>query len=415
MCSIVEDEFADEPVHVMPIDEKPKITFDLCKKCKENKAILKLKAKDEQCESCFQSYVRHKFRATLGATKIVKRDSKVLFYFSGEKKNVCLLDMIKFGLEQEAHKRLVFEMELIFVDEFVLRKDYSEKTYLEYIGRIREILQKYERFKCFYLPFGFQAEILEFKDLSNEILLQGRKSCEKFLATQNSIKISTSRQDFIEETKRNLLYETAKKLSCNFIFLSEISINLAKRLISNVALGRGGTVSLDVGFCDDRIKEIRIIRPLRELDVEELDYYVKFNEIQFIHEPPTEETTQSIQSLTSNFIDGLQENFSSTISSVFRTGDKLGNSNLEDLTNCKFCKGKMDIFDSKTLPAIEYSRLLSRNSNFEENLLKEVVEKAKESLTCGKSEILRQLCHSCRNIFEDLDGNDEFLIEIFGK
>jgi cytoplasmic tRNA 2-thiolation protein 2 len=80
MCSIGEDDFEDlGGVHAMVADNKDEKLPDdeICKKCNKDKTVVKLSFKVAQCKNCFILYVRHKFRAAIGSTKIVKRDSNV--------------------------------------------------------------------------------------------------------------------------------------------------------------------------------------------------------------------------------------------------------------------------------------------------------------------------------------------------
>lgn len=80
MCSIGEEDFGDEGgAHAMVQDAKADNIMEesMCK-CNQEKCVIKLDLKLAMCKSCFLLFVRHKFRAALGATKVVPRGSKIL-------------------------------------------------------------------------------------------------------------------------------------------------------------------------------------------------------------------------------------------------------------------------------------------------------------------------------------------------
>jgi cytoplasmic tRNA 2-thiolation protein 2 len=101
---------------------------------------------------------------------------------------------------------------------------------------------------------------------------------------------------------------------------------LAVRLLGDVAQGRGRTIPLDTGFIDDRATDVLLIRPLREFPANEVVMYATFNGLHSVsipHLTTLEPEHTSIERLTESFVAGLQVDFPSTVSTVFRTGDKL--------------------------------------------------------------------------------------------
>ena len=107
MCSIVEDDFGDDGgKHAMVEENKQEnveLPDEICKKCNSEKVAVKLYLKDAQCENCFLFYARHKFRAALGASKIVRRGANVLIIFDGSAENMVMMDMIKYGLGKKIY------------------------------------------------------------------------------------------------------------------------------------------------------------------------------------------------------------------------------------------------------------------------------------------------------------------------
>lgn len=129
----------------------------------------------------------------------------------------------------------------------------------------------------------------------------------------------------------------------------------------------------------------------------------------------------SIQSLTKQFIDHLQENFASTVSTVFRTGDKISaaatthsiDGNRPKQT-CKFCHSELDYEHSTTLFAIEYSRCMSACADQNKVNDVDLMLKKAQNQVLGKHDddtdgLIKSLCHGCRNIFRDLDAPNTYI------
>ncbi|XP_058833568.1 cytoplasmic tRNA 2-thiolation protein 2 [Topomyia yanbarensis] len=446
MCSIAEDDFGDEGgLHVMK-EESPtpstagSITDECCRKCNQNQAVLKLNLKEPQCRDCFLHYVRHKFRAALGSTKIVRRGAKVLVVFNGSRENVVMLDMIRYGLQQESFKKLRIDPVVLFVSEDFLATD--QKKRLKAIEDKLNVLKQFE-FSSYVTVLGG----LECCSLNEANLLENFvDSQEKLETILKGIKSTTSKQDFIVQIRRQTYKTFAKKLECGYIFLSAIGLDLAKTLLSNVALGRGRSLASDIAFCDDRDEERKIIRPMRDLNPDEIDNYLTFSENQLnyvVLEDPFK-NSPSLQNLTSQFVDGLQKTFPSTVSTVFRTGDKLctqiapatvgQTGDDEDLLNlfekslqlnvsnslptrCKFCHSALDFQGSSALFATEFSRMVSSRINVElshEEIVESTRQMEQDAAKAVNGEVegdgqemeslRKELCHSCRNIFLDFSS-----------
>lgn len=62
------------------------------------------------------SMVTHKFRATIGKSKLVNKGERVLVCISGSQSSVSLLHMIWTGLQQSTYKRLTFNPVVLYID-----------------------------------------------------------------------------------------------------------------------------------------------------------------------------------------------------------------------------------------------------------------------------------------------------------
>ncbi|XP_059613325.1 cytoplasmic tRNA 2-thiolation protein 2 [Phlebotomus argentipes] len=375
MCSIGEDDFGDEGgAHSMPVTEK-ETPADLgtCKKC-GSPAVVKLIFKEAQCKDCFLYYIRHKFRANLGSTKILPRNCKVLTVFDGSAGSVCLLDLVITSLRMDNHKRLNMDHCVVFLDDSFLTKRKES---------INKVVQQFQE-EFYYIsladdsntPKKWEAEV----EVSND---------EAFLKMRMNFSSQTAWEDFLEQRRKNLIRKVAKKLNCSHVFLPDITIDLASSLLSNISLGRGSSVALDVGFIDDRDPEVTLLRPIRDLTMKEVENHIRVRQLKCL-QAAASDSQGSIQSLTEKFVLNLQENFSATVSTVFRTGDKLAPKNFSD-GNCVLCQSNLDWKGSRTLSAVEFSSTVSTGE--------EVAPRDE------------QYCFACQKIISDCPGISQYIIK----
>lgn len=414
MCSIGEDDFGDEGgAHAMVQNEKINgFTEDVMCKCGEGKCVIKIELKTAMCQKCFLLFVRHKFRASLGATKIIPRGAKVLLNFSGSAADVCLLSMAKLGIDDFSFKKLCLELEVIYLDEScITASDLSDIAYkLEVIGRVKKVLAQFEGIKCRYSSIADEeGSVVDLDEVTEEYLKERINLEINFTQMFNILKSLTSKQDFLERTRTQKLRKVAQSLACTFIFISDISITIAKRLMQNVSLGRGSSVANDVSFCDDRLEPEKILRPLKDLSELEVNSYNKFNGLISLPITPFGSDAgqfASIQNLTSSFVDGLQENFSGTVSTVFRSCSKIApQQTTSEAKRCLMCASSLDYENSNTLFAIEFSRVVSELADQQLESVEKCEEKARAEVT-GKQNSTSNLCHGCRNIFIGLSDDE---------
>lgn len=432
MCSIGEDDFGDEGgLHTMLKDPKPDIhqpiTEELCKKCNERKSVVKINLKDAQCEPCFYQYARHKFRAALGSTRIVDRGARVLLIFDGTIESSVMFDMIRYGLIEDQFKRITFAPSALYIDDTCTFETDCEKRQAN-LKKIMELLA-YFQFETFYTSIAASNAVTKVTDYQHFAQPSDdgefAKKEQNFQNTLNSIRSLTSRQEFVHIAQMNSIRKAAELLNCKYAFLPTVNHQIATNLLANIALGRGGSMANEISICDNRGK-VKILRPIRTLSDVEIEAYVKFNkniawptDIRAFANACDSNATLSLQNLTRQFVNGLQENFTSTVSTVFRTGDKISasatNAKEADVKVkgvCTFCHSILDYEDSPTLFAIEYSRCMSAHAGQSDvNDFELMAQNARDALkgkTSGKkddeddiSAVWQYLCHGCRNIFRD--------------
>ncbi|KAJ2947861.1 hypothetical protein O0L34_g9650 [Tuta absoluta] len=183
---------------------------------------------------------------------------------------------------------------------------------------------------------------------------------QQFNLLMNGLSNTTS-NDLLLKIQRNLFIKCAENFHCNFIFTGETTSTLAIKLLSNLALGRGSHVEHDVGFCDARNENIKIIRPMKDISLEELNCYFTLKQLYPVDHNQIK--LNSLQSVIGAFVTDLKDTFPATISTVCKTADKIGNHDFD--TNrkgkCVICESDLEAEDTKltALEATMFSRSVS--------------------------------------------------------
>ncbi|KYM96481.1 Cytoplasmic tRNA 2-thiolation protein 2 A [Cyphomyrmex costatus] len=402
----------------------------LCRKCKHENANILLVGQSGYCKACFLNVTNHKFRAALGKSKIIRRGDKILINHSGELNSTVLLHLIKAGMSESAHKRLIFEIVILYVDDNMqktnerdmLRHKIAEETkasgFNSYAVSMSQVLN--------------EEDTLDIKPMDQEINYENDNRLHAILANLSD---NTSRTDFLNQLRRRLLLSAARKLNCNKIFVADSAADIATKVLGDVCLGRGAQLSMQANFCDTRCVDIKILKPMRDFTQPELVYYSKYHKISPVKSTQASITATSIQALACNFAMELESQFSGTISTVFRTADKISprsnvQQSIED--NCVLCDARLDFVPSgnevTAMRAIEVSKLVSSkcsntiSSNNEENGVSHTNYLfmhsdnngcCNDNVDCNcennrkrqvtTEDIWRHLCYSCRRIFQNSD------------
>lgn len=122
---------------------------------------------------------------------------------------------------------------------------------------------------------------------------------------------------------------------------------LTVELLNNVAIGKGAHISSEMSLEEKRNDNLIYLRPLRELTSKEITFYNHFNQktdsILSSSSSLLNLPNSTIYRLTERFVNGLQNDFPTTVATIFRTSDKLVP--IEDLepisstdSNCILCE-----------------------------------------------------------------------------
>ncbi|XP_060080255.1 cytoplasmic tRNA 2-thiolation protein 2-A-like [Ylistrum balloti] len=426
MCSVQEGD-SDGPIQKERISPGRK-----CMKCHTENAILITRVNDAFCKACFMVYVTHKFRATIGKSKLVRDGEKVLVAYSGGPSSSCLLHLITEGLSQRAHKKLRFTPGIVFIDESAVLDNLVQDGVADK-ERIAELMENVG-YPCHtrYLEEALcldQDGLLPKADLSSLTEADQSSFCTAAIHSNSldrarteikslfsSIKSLTAREDMLNKLRQRLLMEVAKVQGYSKVMTGHCGTRLAVNLLSDISQGRGSHVAMDTAFSDTRYPDIMFVRPIRGFSSKEVAMYNALHGVESVFLPTLTTKTHegsSIEHLTEAFVTGLQADYPSTISNIMRTGEKLSTEKKEgENCHCALCQGPLDtdVGPSSALSAVEFSSLISQ-------------KKKKNSTTCGekdtccgegdgschtkneglkRDEVMSVLCYGCRMTVKDM-------------
>ncbi|KAG2470089.1 CTU2 protein, partial [Polypterus senegalus] len=149
------------------------------------------------------------------------------------------------------------------------------------------------------------------------------KAVEKLFA---SVKTLTAKEEMLQTLRKHLILHTARIKGYSKVMMGDSCTRLAVKLLANICLGRGAFLAMDTGFSDPRHGDITIIRPMREYSSKEIAFYNKLFGVPSVFTAGLNTKAPekaSIQHLTESFIVKLQADFPSTVSTIYRTSEKL--------------------------------------------------------------------------------------------
>ncbi|XP_077982237.1 cytoplasmic tRNA 2-thiolation protein 2-A-like [Glandiceps talaboti] len=406
-------------------DEMPKHTSSLsttCMKCEES-AVISLKSSNSAfCRECFLKYFIHKFRSTIGKSKLVKNGEKVLLAFSGGQSSSAMLKLVQEGLNEETHKKLRFHPGVVYIDEGAVTSQSLEERH-SILSKVQSVFSQYG-FPCHIESLetvldledseeGGQHSETSRERLSNEKtssdlcsgldkLIIDESQTQRLQDLLASTKSLTAKEDLLQVLRTKLLLHIARTHDYDRIMVGNSGTNLSICILADLAKGKGAAVPLDTNFADRRYGDIYFLRPMREFIHKEIAIYNRYHSIEPIIIPTL--TTKvsvnaSINQLTEAFVNGLQVNFPSTVSTVFRTGEKFcaGKSPSPGDTGpykcCVLCQASLDtdVGKSSALQSTEFSLSLMKTNNVPTNQSDEGCCNDTGTECCGQGD---GSCHS---------------------
>ncbi|KAJ8247332.1 hypothetical protein GJAV_G00245090 [Gymnothorax javanicus] len=397
MCQV------DEEYSAQLEDRTTPTVSQKCVKCKEGTAVLIIRAGDAFCRCCFKEYYIHKFRAMLGKNRIIYPGEKVLLAVSGGPASCSMLSQVQEGLSRDAAKKLRFIPGIIYVDEGGACGRSLEE-------RERSVAQLESVFRAAGYPFHIVC-LEQVFDLPSSVLeaaaappqrpegsykaavdqfIQNNKTAglcsaseesqsvgdaqdrlarlqtgdapngtpplavqnrEQLQALFSSVRSLTAKEDMVRTLRHHLIVHTARTHGYSKVMMGDSCSRLAVKLLSNIAQGRGATLATDTGFSDPRFGDIIIVRPMRDYSSKEIAFYNKMFGVPSAFVPGLDTKAPdkaSIQRLTESFVTKLQTDFPSTVSTIYRTSEKLRticppqNADSDTSAKCLLCLCALD-------------------------------------------------------------------------
>lgn len=385
------------------------VSSSTCKTCGETAHLL-LRKKDPYCKTCFIANCTHKFRSTLGKSKLLKPGEKVLVGFSGGPSSAAMLQLLRDGFSEDAHKKLLFEPSLVYVDDSsALGTQSDEVSFQEVIDLMRE--SGFPYYTC-RLDSLFSAERLNLDPSSRcTEVTDGEGSRAAFTTAYQSFKSLTDRESFYRLCVRRLLLRLARDNGFVKVFTAETGTLLAATLLSTIALGRGAQLREEAGFLDDRDPQVLLLRPMREFSSKEIALFNVHRNVRFrVQTTPStgREARASVARLTGEFVNGLQENFPATVSTVWRTGDKIGSrpraraaaTASSSTSCCRLCGSPLDTVNVEPCSAVAALQLTREVSR-----LRVEDAEARTSDEAGVRDVSLAFCYACQALVGQSDSN----------
>ncbi|KAM9607912.1 LOW QUALITY PROTEIN: cytoplasmic tRNA 2-thiolation protein 2 [Trichechus inunguis] len=380
MCQVGEDYREpvpkDPPPPPRPGHEQQKC-MKWCVKCKKGAPVLVIRAGDAFCRDCFKAYYVHKFRAVLGKNRLIFPGEKVLLAWSGGPSSSSMLWQVLEGLSRESAKQLRFVPGVVYVDEGAACGRNPEDR-AETLAEVQSILRSTG------LPwhgvaleevFGLPQSVLRhfsqepaMGDGAYKEAVDGFIQQQQGLGTEgardspslspgleqlswpsphnpqsparphtaaetealsrlfNSVRTLTAKEELLQTLRTHLILHVARTHGYSKVMTGDSCTRLAIKLLTNLALGRGAFLAWDTGFADERHGDVVVVRPMREHMLKEVAFYNHLFAIPTVLTPAIDTKAPekaSIHRLMEAFVLQLQAQFPSTVSTVYRTSEKL--------------------------------------------------------------------------------------------
>uniref|UniRef100_A0A2K6SWM9 Cytoplasmic tRNA 2-thiolation protein 2 n=1 Tax=Saimiri boliviensis boliviensis TaxID=39432 RepID=A0A2K6SWM9_SAIBB len=239
-----------------------------------------------------------------------------------------------------------------------------------------------------------------------------------------SVRTLTAKEELLQTLRAHLILHVARAHGYSKVMTGDSCTRLAIKLMTNLALGRGAFLAWDTGFSDERHGDVVVVRPMREHTLKEVAFYNRLFSVPSVFTPAVDTKAPekaSIHRLMEAFILRLQTQFPSTVSTVYRTSEKLvkaprdGPGAGDCSPRCLLCMCALDVdaADSATafgtgtpqespIPLTEtgtpQGSCCSSGGGRAQSRCQELCSCREDPQAC----ILEQLCYGCRVNMKDL-------------
>ncbi|XP_066512619.1 cytoplasmic tRNA 2-thiolation protein 2-like [Hoplias malabaricus] len=279
------------------------------------------------------------------------------------------------------------------------------------------------------------SAIREAHEAIDRLSVQSQCSPDHRLALErlfSSLKTLTAKEDMLQTLRQHVILHTARMKGYAKVMMGDSCTRLAVKLLSNISLGRGAALAADTGFSDPRYGDVVIVRPMRDYSSKEIAFYNMLFGVQSIFIPGLDTKVPdkaSIQRLTESFVIKLQADFPSTVSTIYRTSEKLHTScpqlnTTEPAAKCLLCLCALDTKadEASAFNATQLSERLSERKAQRDSSSSNLT--VNSSSSCGReggcasdgccstlraavsTDLKSLLCYSCRLTIKDMTEVD---------
>ncbi|KAG3256699.1 cytosolic thiouridylase subunit 2, transcript variant X2 [Ictidomys tridecemlineatus] len=303
----------------------------------------------------------------LGKNRLIFPGEKVLLAWSGGPSSSSMVWQVLEGLSQDSAKRLRFVPGVVYVDEGAACGQ-SPEDRAKTLAEVKSVLQNIGfpwHTVALEEVFGLPPAVLQgsaqepvgteeaYKSavdsfLQQQHVLGGEQTHQPHTqdspgpcslgrsptATQtaalcrlfDSVRTLTAKEELLQTLRTHLILHVARVHGYSKVMTGDSCTRLAIKLMTNLALGRGAFLAWDTGFSDERHGDVVVVRPMRDHTLKEVAFYNRLFAVPSIFTPAIDTKAPekaSIHRLMEAFILRLQTQFPSTISTVYRTSEKL--------------------------------------------------------------------------------------------
>ncbi|UPX14817.1 Cytoplasmic tRNA 2-thiolation protein 2 [Ascochyta rabiei] len=316
----------------MPGKTSDSPTGDVCRRCKENVAVLVVRL-EPLCQECFARYVHTKAIKRLESFRVsfhTTEERKVLLPLSYGVSSTTLLHILDLHLRTQMSKtgRTGFALSIVAIGD-------AEET-VPIRNLLDEVRNQYSAYEYAALPLHNVLRMIPddatLRDLIPELAKEHNSNKEQLSCLVNSLTSATARADVLSTLRTRLIVEHAKLTGCQSILWGDSTTTLAEKTLAETCKGRG--FSLPWQITDGKSPfGIYFHYPLRDILKKELVSYMDLADpvlSSLVHEPSsgaTQASTSSknttIDDLMKQYFESVEENFPSIVSNVVRTSGKL--------------------------------------------------------------------------------------------
>lgn len=282
----------------------------VCRKCGAAEVAVVLRKTDPYCKACFTTYVTHKFRSCLGKHRAVEAGSAVLVAVRGGAACRAMLRMLHLAVTDSSNKRLRVRPSFLHVT--------TEEVEPSSAANSQRIVSEVEAlgYTCHTVPLCCAVD--------DDLPITASTPPPSHAARRRLAALiegaGAARDLLLASLVRAVTQRACAALRHAVLFTCHTATHTATQLLASIAAGAGASLVQQLSFREDLEGGIRSLKPLLEIDVEELRHLLRLQGVA-CSEPEYRKGT--ISGCTKAFIGGLQRDFPSTVPTVLRIAGKL--------------------------------------------------------------------------------------------